>query len=96
MKIPTLLTLMAYVLTTSWNQNTSRDDMHPRHARHDLRTRQNHTPASEDIIDEIQQDEDAVREPTVPMPHKLQRRMRVRHAEFGHNAQKRHECDLEG
>ena len=69
--------------------------MHPRHPRHKLRARENHSSAPEDIVDQVQHHEDPMRVRTIANPDKLQRRVCVWNAQLSHNAQYGHQSDLE-
>ena len=73
-------------LTSSRNQYPRRRNMHPRHPGHELRARENHSSAPENIIDQVQHHEDAMRVRSITDPDELQRSMRVRNAQLSDNA----------
>lgn len=70
--------------------------MHARHPRDQLRARQNHTAAAEDIVDQIQEDEQPMCIFPISDLDDLERRVRVRDSQLGHYAEDGHHCDLEG
>lgn len=81
--------------TSSRNQNTRSNDMHPRHPRHKLSTSEDHSTTAEDVIDEVEHDENAVSVRAVSDLDELQRCVCVWDSEFSDDAQDGHQSDLE-
>lgn len=69
--------------------------MHARHPSDQLRASQDHAPAAENVIDEIQQYEQPMHIFAISNLHNLQRGMRVRNPQLRNNTQHSHERDLE-
>lgn len=82
-------------LTTSRNQYTSSHDMHTSHSSDQLSASQDHTTTSEDVIDEIEQDEYPVSVFAISHPYELERSMCVRNAKLRNDTKEGHEGDLE-
>lgn len=70
--------------------------MHARHTSDKLSTGKNHASATEDIIDEVEYNVDAMSISTVSDLNELQRGMRIWDSELSNNAQNSHQSDLEG
>jgi hypothetical protein len=78
------------------DQYSSRSDMHPSHARDKLGASENHASATEDVVDQVENDKDTVSISSVSDPNKLERCMSVRNSQLGYDAQDGHQGDLEG
>jgi len=82
-------------LTTSRNQYTSSHDVHTCHSSDQLSASQDHATTSENVVDEIQQDEYSVSVFAISHSYELERGMRVRNAELRNDTKEGHEGDLE-
>lgn len=70
--------------------------MHACDASNQLSTSQNHTTTSEDVVDEVQNNEDPVSIFAISYPHKLERGMCIRNTDFSNYTKYGHQSDLEG
>lgn len=86
---------MIELLTTSRNKNTSCNDVHASHTGDQLSASQDHTTTSEDVVDEIQQDEYSVSVFAISHSYELERGMCVRNAELRNDTEQGHEGNLE-
>jgi len=60
------------ILTSSWKKNASGDHMHSSHAGDELSSREDHAATTEDIVDQVEQDEKPMDVSSVPHPHELE------------------------
>lgn len=69
--------------------------MHACHSSDQLSASQDHTTTSENVVNEIQQDEYSMSIFAISHPNELERGMCVRNAELRNNTKEGHEGDLE-
>lgn len=86
---------MNCLLTSEGYDNASRHEMHSRDTIDKLRASQDHTGATEHIVDQVHDNEDTVPYLAVPLLDNLEGSMGIRYSDLCHHAQSSHQSDLE-